>query len=51
MKISVRNPEGKKSAGKPGRRCHDDIKLDLKKIWWKVLNLIYLALKGTRNEF
>jgi hypothetical protein len=46
MKIWARNPEGKRSAGKSRHRCHD-----LKKIWWKVFDLIYLAQKGTRNKF
>jgi hypothetical protein len=40
---SVGNPEGKTRLGRPRRRWEDNIRMDLIKLGWKVLDWIYLA--------
>jgi hypothetical protein len=43
-KICVRKREGKNPLGKPRRRWKDNIRIDLRKIWWVVADRIHLAL-------
>jgi hypothetical protein len=38
--VSMGNPEGKRSQGKPRYRCVDNIKLDLREIEWGIRVLI-----------
>jgi hypothetical protein len=42
-RILVENPEGKRSLGRPRRRCLDNIKMDLRGIGWDGMDWIDLA--------
>jgi hypothetical protein len=42
-KILVLKTEGKRPLGKHKRRWEDNIKMDLREIWWEVVDLIHLA--------
>jgi hypothetical protein len=42
-RILVRNPEGKRSLGRPRRRWVDNIKMDLREIGWDGMDWIDLA--------
>jgi hypothetical protein len=35
-RILVGKPEGKRLLGRPRRRWEDNIRMDLRKVWWKV---------------
>jgi len=37
-KMSVGNPEGKRSLVRPRRRREDNIRMDLREIWWEVVD-------------
>jgi hypothetical protein len=37
-RILVGKPEGKRPLGRPRRRWHDNIKMDLREIWWGGIN-------------
>jgi hypothetical protein len=39
--ILIRNPQGKRSLGRCRRRRKENIKMDLKKIWWEVVDWIH----------
>jgi hypothetical protein len=42
-RILVGKPEGRRTLGRPRRRCVDNIKVDLKEIGWNVMNWIGLV--------
>jgi hypothetical protein len=42
-KILVVKTEAKRPLGKWRRRWEDNIRMDLKKIWWKIVNWIHLS--------
>jgi hypothetical protein len=42
-KISVGKPEGKRPLGRPRRRLEDNIRLDIRELWWEDVDWIYLA--------
>jgi hypothetical protein len=37
-KILIRKPEWKRPLGRPGHRWEDNITLDLREIWWEVMD-------------
>jgi hypothetical protein len=41
--ILVGKPEGKRPLGRPRHRWENNIRLDLREIWWEVVDWIYLA--------
>jgi len=41
--ILIGKPEGKRSLGRHGHRWEDNIRMDLREMWWKVVAWIYLA--------
>jgi hypothetical protein len=41
--ILVRKPEGKELLARPGRKCEDNIRMDLKKIVWEGVDWMYLG--------
>jgi hypothetical protein len=41
-RILVRKPEGKRPLGRPRHRWEDNIKIDLKKIAWGIIDWIHL---------
>jgi hypothetical protein len=47
-KVLVRKPEGKRPLGRSRRRWEDNIKMDLKEIWFEVVNWIHLAQNRDR---
>jgi hypothetical protein len=42
-KILVGEAGGKRLLGTPRRRLEDNIRMDLRQIWWEVVDCIYLA--------
>jgi hypothetical protein len=42
-KILVGKPEGKRPFGRPRRSWENNVKMDLKEIWWKGVDWIRLA--------
>jgi hypothetical protein len=42
-KILVGKPEGKRSLGRPRHRWEDNIRVDIKEIWWDGVDWIHLA--------
>jgi hypothetical protein len=46
--ILVGMPEGRRSLGRPGRRWEDNIKIDLREIWFGDVDWIHLAQDGDR---
>jgi hypothetical protein len=42
-KILVGKPEGKKSHGRPTCTKEDNIKMDLRRLWWEILDWICLT--------
>jgi hypothetical protein len=49
-KLLVGKPEGQRPLGKPKRRWEDNIKVDLREIWWRVcMRFIWLRI-GTGGE-
>jgi hypothetical protein len=42
-KIFVGKPEGKRALGSPSCRWKDNIRMDLKEIFWKVVDWIHLS--------
>jgi hypothetical protein len=34
----VGKPEGKRPLGRPRRRCENNIKMELRKIWWEIVD-------------
>jgi len=42
-KLLVRQPEWKRPLVRPRRRWEDNIRMDLGKTWWEVLDWIHLA--------
>jgi hypothetical protein len=42
-KILVETPEEKRALGRPGRRWEVNLRIDLKEIFWKVVDWICLA--------
>jgi hypothetical protein len=45
-KILARKPERKRSIGRPRRRWEDNIRMDLRETWWKVLGWRHLNQNG-----
>jgi hypothetical protein len=43
-KMLIRNPEGKRPLGRNGRRREDNIRMDLTKRLWEVVNWIHLRI-------
>jgi hypothetical protein len=41
--ILVRRPEGRRPLGRPGRKWEDNIKMDLREIWFGDVDWIHLA--------
>jgi hypothetical protein len=41
--ILVGRSEGKRAVGRPRPRLEDNIRLDLREIWWEVVDWIHLA--------
>jgi hypothetical protein len=41
--ILVGKPEGKRPLGRPRRRSEDNIRMDLREIWWKFVDCLHLA--------
>jgi hypothetical protein len=41
--ISVCKPEGNRPIGRHWRRWDDNIRIDLRKIWWEVVDWIHLV--------
>jgi hypothetical protein len=48
-RASVGKPEGKRSLGTPKRKWEDDIKMDLKKMEWKVVD--WTGLSENRDRW
>jgi hypothetical protein len=50
FKISVGKPEGKRALGRPRRRREDNMKMDLRKIGWEVVdwNHVTKAREGSQ---
>jgi hypothetical protein len=42
-KILISKPEVKRLLGRPRRRWEDDIRMDLREIWWEVVDWMHLA--------
>jgi hypothetical protein len=42
-KFFGRNPKGIRPLGRPRRRWKNNIKMDLKQIWWVGMNWVHLA--------
>jgi hypothetical protein len=42
-RILVGKPEGKRPLGRPKRSWEDNIKIDLRGIWWDGMELIHVA--------
>jgi len=42
-KIFVREPEGKRTLGRPRRRWEDNIRMDLRETGWEVVDWFHLA--------
>jgi hypothetical protein len=42
-RVLVGKPKGKRPLGRPGRRCEDNIKMDLQELWWRGMDWIELA--------
>jgi hypothetical protein len=42
-RLLVGKPEGRRSLGRPRRRCLDNIRMDLVKVWWGYVDWIGLA--------
>jgi hypothetical protein len=36
-------PEEKKSLGRPRRRWEDNIRMDLREIWWEIVDWMHMA--------
>jgi hypothetical protein len=41
--IFVGKPEVKRSLGRPRRRWEDNIRMDLREIWWEGVDVMHLA--------
>jgi hypothetical protein len=39
----VKEPEGKKPFGRPKSRCEDNIWMNLREMWWEVVNRMHMA--------
>jgi hypothetical protein len=44
--ILVGKPETKRPLGRPRRRWEDSIRMDLRKVWWQVVDWVHLAQDG-----
>jgi hypothetical protein len=45
FKILAGKPEGKKPLGRPRRRWEDNIKKDVRRIWWVWIRFIWLRIR------
>jgi hypothetical protein len=41
-KFFVRKPQGNLPFGRPGRRCEDNIRVDIVEIWWESVDWMHL---------
>jgi hypothetical protein len=46
IEILVREPERKRQLGKPARRWEDNIRMDLREIWWEDVGSLRIGTNG-----